>query len=148
MATTIDRGRRDLSQERGVTESSRASRSARRNPERMVWGKCFAEPAPWALVLNVYDALLILRDDPVVRINRAVALAEVAGAATALDEIDALDGFVLETFPPYHAVRADLLRRTGRCDEAREAYNRVLELCPPPAERLWLERRLRDVDQS
>jgi len=102
-----------------------------------------AEPAPWPVVLRLYEALLTLRDDPVVRINRAVALAEVVGTAAALDEIEALDAGSLATFSPYHAVRADLLRRQGRADEARAAYQRVLELDPPPAERLWLERQVR-----
>jgi RNA polymerase sigma-70 factor (ECF subfamily) len=98
-------------------------------------------------VLRLYDALLTLRDDPVVRINRAVALAEVAGAAAALDEIEALDAASLETFLPYHAVHADLLRREGRDREARVAYQRVLALDPPPAERLWLERQMRRLSQ-
>lgn len=101
------------------------------------------EPAPWPIVLRLYDALLTLRDDPVVRINRAVALAEVMGAGVALDELEALDARSLASFPPYHAVRADLLRRQGRDDEARVAYRRVLELHPPPAEQLWLERQVR-----
>ena len=105
------------------------------------------EPAPWPVVLRLYDALLTLRDDPVVRINRAVALAEVAGAAAALDEIEALDAASLETFLPYHAVHADLLRREGRDREARGAYQRVLALDPPPAERLWLERQMRTLSQ-
>jgi RNA polymerase sigma-70 factor (ECF subfamily) len=89
---------------------------------------------------------LTLRDDPVVRINRAVALAEVVGAAAALDEIEVLDASSLETYLPYHAVRADLLRRQGRADEAHAAYQRVLALAPPPAERLWLERRVQALD--
>ncbi len=104
-----------------------------------------AEPAPWPKVLRLYDALLALRDDPVVRLNRAVALAEVAGAAAALEQVQALDAQGLAGFTPYHAVRADLLRRTGRHDEARAAYAAVLALGPAPAERLWLERRLAEL---
>jgi RNA polymerase sigma-70 factor (ECF subfamily) len=102
-----------------------------------------ADPAPWPVVLRLYDALLTLRDDAFIRINRAVALAEVAGAAVALDEIETLDASSLDTFSAYHAVRADLLRRQGRFDEARTAYERVLALDPPPAERLWLEGQAR-----
>lgn len=104
--------------------------------------RSLAEPAPWPAVLSLYDALLTLRDDPVVRLNRAVALAEVAGVAAALNEVGALDTRALVNFPPYHAVRADLLRRAGRIDEARVAYAAVLTLGPPPAERLWLEQRM------
>ena len=104
------------------------------------------DPTPWPAVLRLYDALLTSRDDPVVRLNRAVALAEVAGAAAALAQVEALDAGGLAGFAPYHAVRADLLRRTGRTDEARAAYAAVLALGPAPAERLWLERRLTGLD--
>ena len=104
--------------------------------------RSLAEPAPWAVVLRLYDALLNLRDDPITRLNRAVALAEVAGAEVALDEIEGLDGRALENFPPYHAVRAHLLRRSGRSNEAFAAYAALLALGPKPAERLWLEQRL------
>lgn len=108
--------------------------------------RSLAEPAPWSAVLSLYDALLTLRDDPVVRLNRAVALAEVAGVAAALKELEALDTRNMAGFPPYHAVRADLLRRTGRVNEARIAYGAVLALDPPPAERLWLEKKMASLD--
>jgi RNA polymerase sigma-70 factor (ECF subfamily) len=101
-----------------------------------------ADPAPWDRVLQLYDALLALRDDPIVRLNRAVALAEVAGVAAALHEVAALDGPALASFLPYHAVRADLLRRVGQAAAARAAYAAALALDPAPAERLWLEQRL------
>ncbi len=100
-----------------------------------------ADPLPWPTVLSLYDALLQVQDSPIVRLNRAVAVAEVAGPRAGLDEVAALDGVAMDGFAPYHAVRADLLARVGRRDEARAAYDRVLSLQPPPAERLWLERR-------
>ncbi|HVV94420.1 MAG TPA: DUF6596 domain-containing protein [Hyphomicrobiales bacterium] len=103
--------------------------------------RSLAEPPPWADVLALYDALLARRDDAVVRLNRAVALAEVAGPGAALAEVGALDGAALAAFEPYHAVRADLLRRLGRLAEAEAAYAAALALDPPPAERRWLERR-------
>ena len=103
-------------------------------------------PPPWRRVLELYDALLDRRDDVVVRLNRAVALAEVAGVEPALAEVEGLDGAMLRDFPSYHAVRADLLRRTGRVTEARSAYETVLSLGPAPAERLWLERQKRRLD--
>jgi RNA polymerase sigma-70 factor, ECF subfamily len=104
--------------------------------------RSLAEPAPWDQVLRLYDALLGVRDDPIVRLNRAVALAEVAGVAAALREVEAFDGAALESFLPYHAVRADLLSRSGQVAAARSAYATALALDPPPAERLWLEQRL------
>lgn len=103
--------------------------------------RSLAEPAPWPQVLALYDVLLEQRDDAVVRLNRAVALAEVAGAQAALDEIDALDAAALVQFLPYHAVRADVLRRLGRVDDSRAAYDAALALGPTLAERNWLERQ-------
>ncbi|MDB5456623.1 MAG: polymerase subunit sigma-24 [Caulobacter sp.] len=100
-----------------------------------------AEPAPWPAVLALYDALLTWRDDAVVRLNRSVALAEVAGPAAALREVEALNADGLAAFGPYHAVRADLLARLGRTAESHAAYDRALALDPAPAERLWLVRR-------
>lgn len=97
-----------------------------------------SEPAPWPAVLAAYDVLLSHRDDAIIRLNRAVALAEVKGPAAALAELDRLGGPALDQFLPYHAVRADLLRRLGRIVEARAAYQAALSLDPAPAERLWL----------
>jgi RNA polymerase sigma-70 factor (ECF subfamily) len=68
-------------------------------------------------------------------------LAEVAGPEPALAAVEALDPATFRDFGPFHAVRADLLARLGRADEARAAYDRALALDPGPAERLWLERR-------
>jgi len=98
-------------------------------------------PPPWASILTIYDALLALRDDAVIRLNRAVALAEVRGAGEALEAVDALDLPGLADFLPYHAVRADLLARLGLSTAAREAYDAALRLGPERAERLWLEAR-------
>jgi RNA polymerase sigma-70 factor, ECF subfamily len=108
-----------------------------------VWSrrKSLAEPPRWGAVLALYDALLAWRDDAVVRLNRAVALAEVEGPQAAMAQVDRLDATRLEGFGPFHALRADLLARLSRPAEARAAYDRALALAPAPAERLWLERR-------
>lgn len=100
-----------------------------------------AEPPPWQRVLALYDTLLSCRDDPVIRLNRAVALAEVGGVSSAFQEVEALHNDALRNFLPYHAVRADLLRRMGRMADARDAYDDALRLEPTAAERLWLMRR-------
>ena len=92
-------------------------------------------------MLALYNALLVWRDDAVVRLNRAVALAEVAGPVAALAQVEGLDPAGLADFAPFHALRADLLARLGRAGEARAAYDRALALDPGPAERMWLERR-------
>jgi RNA polymerase sigma-70 factor (ECF subfamily) len=105
--------------------------------------KNLSEPAPWPAVLNLYDLLLVQRDDPVVRVNRTVALAEIAGVQAALDELDALDTKILSEYLPYHALRADLLLRSGRSEEARLAYEAALALNPTAAEQAWLQQRMR-----
>ena len=98
-------------------------------------------PPPWPAILAIYDALLAVRDDVVIRLNRVVALAELRGPEEALDEVDALDLPGLADFLPYHAVRADLLARLGLNEAAAQAYGAALALRPEMAERRWLERR-------
>jgi RNA polymerase sigma-70 factor (ECF subfamily) len=114
---------------------------------QQVWcaRQSLADPAPWPEVLRLYDRLLLTRDDPIVRINRAVAVAEIEGVDAALIELSRLESAGLEEFLPYHAVRADLLRRTGRHANASQAYARALQLDPPAAERRWLERKLAEL---
>jgi RNA polymerase sigma-70 factor (ECF subfamily) len=100
-----------------------------------------AEPPPWPAVLTLYDALLSQRDDPIIRLNRAVAVAELYGAEAALDEVDALSHAGLSSYLPYHALRADLLALLGFSDAARQAYDAALALAPAGAERRWLQRQ-------
>jgi RNA polymerase sigma-70 factor (ECF subfamily) len=104
------------------------------------------EPPPWPRVLALYDALLFRRDDAVVRLNRIVAVAEVKGVETALYDLEALDRDPLRDFAPYHAVRADLLRRAGRGSAAREAYDAAIAKVSTGAEREWLTRQRDRVD--
>lgn len=96
-------------------------------------------PPPWSDILALYDALLTFGDDPVVRLNRAVALAEVEGPEAALAEVDALAGPTSDRWLPWHSARAHLLARMGRSEEARTAFDAALALDPAPAERLYLE---------
>lgn len=103
--------------------------------------RSLAEPPPWSAILTLYDMLLGWREDPFVRLNRAVALAQVAGPAAALAEVESLDAPRLADFQSFHAVRADLLARLGRREEALAAYDRALAFGPAEAERRWLVRR-------
>ncbi len=102
-----------------------------------------AADTDWRQVLALYDQLLVLAPSSVVRLNRAVALAEVDGPAVALDAVEPLG---LETYHLFHAVRADLLERLGRGAEARAAYDRAIALTDNAAERALLTRR-RDEDR-
>ena len=95
----------------------------------------------WAGVVRLYDALLAMEPTPVVALNRALALAELAGPQRALDEVEPL-AERLDSYHLFHAARAELLRRLGRHDEAREADRRALALTDNPAERRLLEARL------
>ncbi|MGN6218511.1 MAG: RNA polymerase sigma factor [Microbacterium sp.] len=94
----------------------------------------------WLQVLTLYDMLLAYDDTPVVRLNRAVALARVAGPAAALAEVDALAGPLARSHL-WHAVRASLLRDLGRDDDALAADLRALELTANEAERRLLAAR-------
>jgi RNA polymerase sigma-70 factor, ECF subfamily len=92
----------------------------------------------WWQVLDLYDLLLSLLPTPVVALNRAMALAEVAGPGAALEVVDAL---TLPAYQPFHVVRADLLVREGRAAEAVAAYDRALELTENAVERAHLAGR-------
>jgi RNA polymerase sigma-70 factor (ECF subfamily) len=109
-----------------------------------------AAPAPertdWHQIAALYGALLRHAPTPVVELNAAVALAMAEGVQHGLDWIASLEerGELAE----YHllpAAKADLLRRAGRSPEAGAAYRQALALVSNPAERGYLERRLREV---
>ena len=101
-----------------------------------------AADTDWRQILELYDRLLAIAPTPVVVLNRAVALAEVAGPAAALEE---LQGIELDRYHLFHATRADLLRRLGRDAEAAEAYDAAITLATNTAERGFLERRRREL---
>jgi len=97
----------------------------------------------WPAIVRLYDALALLTSSPVVAINRAVAVAETAGAAAGLADLDALAGDPrLAAYQPYWAARAGLLARTGAVDDAQAAYRRAIGLEPDPAVRRFLNGRL------
>jgi RNA polymerase sigma-70 factor, ECF subfamily len=97
-----------------------------------------AADTDWRQILQLYDQLLAMSPTPVVVLNRAVALAEVDGPEAALDTIDGLD---LDGYYLYHAIRADLLARTGSTAEAADAYDAAIALTQNAAERRYLMRR-------
>jgi RNA polymerase sigma-70 factor (ECF subfamily) len=100
--------------------------------------RSLATPAPWPEILTLYDQWTIVQDSPVVRLNRAVAVAQVNGPAAGLAEVVRLDAEQLADYAAYHAVRADLLRRSGNSAAAREAYDKAIALVSTSAERTWL----------
>jgi RNA polymerase sigma-70 factor (ECF subfamily) len=106
-----------------------------------------AKDTDWAAIVRLYDLLLRIQPSPIVSLNRAVAIAMVAGPDRALALIDELgaDG-LLDNYHLLHAARADLYRRRGSNGEAAESYKRALELVTNESERRFLERRLSEVN--
>jgi RNA polymerase sigma-70 factor (ECF subfamily) len=101
----------------------------------------------WPQIVGLYEVLLRIHPSPVIELNHAVALSMVDGPARALTRVEALaargglDGYHL-----LPAVRADLLRRLGRREDAADAYREALALARLAPERRLLARRLAEVD--
>lgn len=93
-----------------------------------------------------WPRIVALDPSPIVRLNRAVAIGEVHGPGAALAEVDRV-AVEIDGYHALHATRADLLRRLGRRDEARAAYDRALELTSNAAERAYLARRRDELDE-
>jgi RNA polymerase sigma-70 factor, ECF subfamily len=93
------------------------------------------EGTDWSQIVALYDQLLAVAPTPVVALNRAIAIGEVQGPAAALALVDELD---LDNYHPFHATRADLLRRLGRHSEAVAAYECAAAMAPTEAERDFL----------
>jgi RNA polymerase sigma-70 factor, ECF subfamily len=147
-----DRSRWDAGQiAEGLALLAGATRPARAGPYRLQAAiaaeHCRAARAAdtdWPAIAGLYESLERLTGSPVVRLNRAVAVAEVSGPGPALALLDGLDA----RLPAFHllpAARADLLRRLGRQTEAREEYARALNLAGNAADREFLARRLSEL---
>src|SRR5439155_940399 len=88
------------------------------------------EETDWSQIVVLYDQLLAVAATPVVALNRAIAVGEIQGPAAALALVDELG---LDNYHPFHATRADLLRRLGRNGEAALAYERAAAMAPTGA---------------
>ena len=97
-----------------------------------------ADATDWRQILQLYDHLMTMAPSPIVALNRAVAIGEVDGPHAALTLVEPLD---LASYQPYHAIRADLLRRLGRDGDAAAAYQAAIDLTSNEAERAFLLRR-------
>jgi RNA polymerase sigma-70 factor (ECF subfamily) len=102
------------------------------------------EPRDWAQIAALYGELSRLTGSPVVELNRAIAIGEHLGPEAGLEIVERL---ALEDFHYLHASRADLLRRLGRTQEARAAYERALALVHDDAERRLLARKLAELPE-
>lgn len=102
------------------------------------------QPRDWQQIAALYDDLARQTSSAVVELNRAVAVAELNGPDAGLAVLDQLD---LGHYRYYHSTRADLLRRAGHHTEARDAYQRALELAQTESERRFLAGRLAELTQ-
>jgi RNA polymerase sigma-70 factor (ECF subfamily) len=103
-----------------------------------------ATDTDWPQIAALYGRLAELVPSPVVRLNRAVAVAMAHGPEAGLALVDEL-GDELTGYRHVPATRADLLRRLGRRAEAAQAYRQALSLTESEAERRFLARRLAEV---
>jgi RNA polymerase sigma-70 factor (ECF subfamily) len=101
-----------------------------------------AADTDWSQILALYDQLAAMMPTSVVALNRAVALAQVRGAAAGLAVVDELD---LGSYHLFHATRADLLVRLDRPAEAAGAYAAALALVTNPVEQRFLTDRLESL---
>jgi RNA polymerase sigma-70 factor (ECF subfamily) len=103
-----------------------------------------AEATDWRQIAMLYETLARVTPSMVVEVNRAVAIGMAEGPEVGLKMLLQLEDQA-ENFYPYHAARADLLRRTDQREAAAEAYKRALDLCGNSAERAYLQRRLDEM---
>jgi RNA polymerase sigma-70 factor (ECF subfamily) len=99
----------------------------------------------WAQVVALYDQLVRLDASPIVALNRAIAVGELDGPEVALAAVDRLED-ALAGYHAYHATRADLLRRLGRREQSRAAYDRAIDLAGNTAETAYLTRRRDELE--
>ena len=99
-----------------------------------------ARDTDWAQVVALYDQLVRLDPSPIVALNRAIAVAELDGPDVALAIVDRLED-QLTGYHAYHVTRAELLRRLGRSEQSRAAYDAAIALAGNTAETAYLTRR-------
>ena len=102
-----------------------------------------AEHTDWAQIVALYDQLLAVRPQDIVALNRAIAVAELSGAAAGLD---AVDGLSLDGYHLFHSARGSLLARLGRDTEALDALDRAIELAENEAEMRHLQSRRKQLE--
>ena len=102
----------------------------------------------WPQIANLYAMLEVRRPTPVVRVNRAVAVAEVAGPSAGLALLEELAGSPSERWHLYWSTRADFQRRLGQLDAAAESYRQALACPSNDSDRRFLERRLAEVSSG
>jgi RNA polymerase sigma-70 factor, ECF subfamily len=99
----------------------------------------------WRQIAVLYEQLLRHQSTPVIELNRAVAVSFAASPAAGLELLAGFEAAgSLEQYAPVHLARADMLRRLGRLDEAKECYRRALPFAQNEQVRRFIEQRLHD----
>jgi len=141
-----DRGLWDLAQiEAGRAELDRAMALGGRGPYvlQAALAVLHSDEAPdWPQIAELYGELARVTGSPVVELNQAAAIAEAGDVPAAMSIVESLE---LDDYHYLHAMRAELLRRLDRAEDARAAYERALELVHSEAERRFLEGRLAEL---
>ena len=105
-----------------------------------------ADATDWSQIVNLYGVLQQINPSPVIELNRAVAVAMRDGPSAGLEVIEAiLARGDLADYHLAHSARADLCRRLGKNDDARDSYREALRLARQEPERRFLERRLAEL---
>jgi RNA polymerase sigma-70 factor (ECF subfamily) len=138
--------RRTIDEGLGILRRAEAHRRPGRYQLQAAIAAGHVEGTDPATIAALYDALVLIDPSPVVRLNRAVAVALAGDEQRGLELIDGLGE--LDGYAYLHAARADLLRRLGRADDAAESYRRALTLTENATERRFLERRLRELSAA
>jgi RNA polymerase sigma-70 factor (ECF subfamily) len=94
----------------------------------------------WKQIVLLYDSLIRIDRNPVIRLNRAVAMAEAGFVEPALNEL-ALIQAELEDYQPFHAARADLLTKANQIDAALEAFDTAIKMADNDVDRAFLHNR-------
>ena len=106
-----------------------------------------AEMTDWKQIAELYGVLVRMTPSAVIEVNWAVAVAMAYGANIGLYMLLRL-GTQMGDYYPYHAARADLLRRSGQHEAAADAYDAAIRLCSNSAERAYLQRRFAEMNSS
>jgi RNA polymerase sigma-70 factor (ECF subfamily) len=138
--------RRTIDEGLGILRRAEAHRRPGRYQLQAAIAAGHVEGTDPATIAALYDALVLIDPSPVVRLNRAVAVALAGDEQRGLELIDGLGE--LDGYAYLHAARADLLQRLGRADDAAESYRRALVLTENATERRFLERRLRELSAA
>ena len=101
----------------------------------------------WAQIAALYELLLTMQPSPVIRLNYIYALSHTRALGEILERLERLQN-ELETYQPFYAARADILKRAGQFEEARTAYDHAIALCDNATERSFLEKKRASLPQA